>query len=346
MVVILKQSPDKTQLKSLMTWLESKGVSVHTTVGAQQTILGLVGDTSAIDIDLISALDIVEAVRRVQEPYKNANRKFHPADTVITVGGKNAGVSKVIGGGSICTIAGPGSIESEEQICSLAVRLRGAGADILWGGAYKSRTSPYSFQGLRGEGLKHLVSAKKASGLPVAAELMDISQLDGFRDIDIIIIGARNMQNYELLKCLGTAGKPILLKRGVSSTYEELLMSAEYIMAGGNDDVILCERGIRTFENYTSSTLDISAVPVLKQLSHLPVLVDPSNSSGKYSLVEPLSMAAVAAGADGIIVAVHDDPAHAMCDGPLTVKTESFERIVKKLGALQGAIKGAETNGN
>ena len=333
MVVILKQNPDKTQLKSLMTWLESKGVSVHTTVGAQQTILGLVGDTSAIDIDLISALDIVEAVRRVQEPYKNANRKFHPADTVITVGGKS------IGGGSVCTVAGPGSIESEEQICSLAVRLRDAGADILWGGAYKSRTSPYSFQGLRDEGLKYLAAAKKASGLPAAAELMDISQLDGFSDIDIIIVGARNMQNYELLKALGTVGKPILLKRGVSSTYEELLMSAEYIMAGGNDEVILCERGIRTFENYTSTTLDISAVPVLKQLSHLPVLVDPSNSTGRYSLVEPLSMSAIASGADGVIVAVHDDPAHAMCDGPLTVKTESFENIVKKLHALHGATR-------
>ena len=333
MVVILKQNPDKTQLKSLMTWLESKGVSVHTTVGAQQTILGLVGDTSAIDIDLISALDIVEAVRRVQEPYKNANRKFHPTDTVITVGGKS------IGGGSVCTIAGPGSIESEEQICSLALKLRDAGADILWGGAYKSRTSPYAFQGLRNEGIKYLVAAKKASGLPIASELMDISQLDEFFDVDIIIVGARNMQNYELLKHLGTAGKPILLKRGVSSTYEELLMSAEYIMAGGNDEVILCERGIRTFENYTSSTLDISAVPVLKQLSHLPVIVDPSNSTGRYSLVEPLSMAAIAAGADGVIVAVHDDPAHAMCDGPLTVKTESFENTVKKLQALSGAIR-------
>ena len=332
MVVVLKQNPDKTQLKSLMTWLEAKGVSVHTTVGAQQTILGLVGDTSAIDIDLISALDIVEAVRRVQEPYKNANRKFHPADTVIEVGGVK------IGGGNLCTIAGPGSIESEEQICSLAVRLRDAGANILWGGAYKSRTSPYSFQGLRDEGIKYLTAAKRASGLPVAAELMDISQLDEFADVDIIIVGARNMQNYELLKCLGTAGKPILLKRGVSSTYEELLMSAEYIMAGGNDNVILCERGIRTFENYTSSTLDISAVPVLKQLSHLPVLADPSNSSGKYTLVEPLSMAAIAAGADGVIIAVHDDPAHAMCDGPLTVKTDSFGNIVTKMKALHGAI--------
>ena len=315
-----------------MTWLESKGVSVHTTVGAQQTILGLVGDTSAIDIDLISALDIVEAVRRVQEPYKNANRKFHPTDTVINIGGKT------VGGGSMLTIAGPGSIESEEQMISLALKLRDAGADIIWGGAYKSRTSPYSFQGLRGEGIKYLVSAKKASGLAAAAELTDISQLDEFDDIDIIMIGARNMQNYELLKELSGVRKPILIKRGVSSTYEELLMSAEYLMAGGNPDVILCERGIRTFENYTSATLDISAVPVLKQLSHLPVLVDPSYSSGRYPLVGPLSMAAVAAGADGVIIAVHDTPSHAMCDGPLTIKTESFEDIVRKMKKLHEVI--------
>ena len=332
MVVILKPNPDKSQLKGLMTWLESKGVSVHTTVGAQQTILGLVGDTSAVDIDLISALDIVEAVRRVQEPYKNANRKFHPADSVINVGGVE------IGGGRVVKIAGPGSVESEEQICSLASVLKECGADIMWGGAFKSRTSPYSFQGLRDEGLRLLSAAKKASGLPIAAELMDISQLGLFEDVDMIIVGARNMQNYELLKALGASGKPILLKRGVSSTYEELLMSAEYIMAGGNAEVILCERGIRTFENYTAGTMDISAVPVLKQLSHLPVIVDPSNSSGKYSLVEPLSAAAVAAGADGVIVTVHADPAHAMCDGPLSIKPERFADMVKKLDAVRSAI--------
>ena len=332
MVVILKQNPDKSQLKGLMTWLESKGVSVHTTVGAQQTILGLVGDTSALDIDLISALDIVEAVRRVQEPYKNANRKFHPADSVVNVGGAK------IGGGNVTKIAGPGSVESEEQMCSLAAVLKADGADILWGGAFKSRTSPYSFQGLRGEGLRLLSAAKKTSGLPIAAELTDISQLDLFEDVDMIIVGARNMQNYELLKALGTAGKPILLKRGVSSTYEELLMSAEYIMAGGNPDIVLCERGIRTFETHTASTMDISAVPVLKQLSHLPVIVDPSNSSGKYTLVEPLSMAAVAAGADGVIVAVHADPAHAMCDGPLSIKPERFAEMVKRLDGIHGAL--------
>lgn len=333
MVVILKQNPDKTQLKSLMTWLESKGVSVHTTVGAQQTILGLVGDTSALDIDLISALDIVEAVRRVQEPYKSANRKFHPADTVINVGGTE------IGGGSLTIIAGPGSVETEEQICTLAAELKGGGADILWGGAFKSRTSPYSFQGLREEGIKLLLAAKKVTGLPIAAEITDLSHIDMFRDVDIVMVGGRNMQNYELLKALGTSGKPIILKRGVSSTYEELLMSAEYIMAGGNPDVILCERGLRTFESYTSNTLDISAVPVLKQLSHLPVIVDPSYSSGRYQLVAPLSKAAVAAGADGLIIAVHGDPSHAMCDGPLSIKPASFTGLCDNLKEIHRLVK-------
>lgn len=333
MVVVLKQSPDKNQLKSLMTWLESKGVSVHTTVGAQQTILGLVGDTSAIDIDLISALDIVETVRRVQEPYKNANRKFHPADTVIRVGGTE------IGGGSAVKIAGPGSVESEEQIIALAESLKASGADILWGGAFKSRTSPYSFQGMRERGIDYLVSAKKHTAMPVAAELTDISQLESFGEVDILIVGGRNMQNYELLKALGGTKKPIILKRGVSSTYEELLMSAEYIMAGGNSEVILCERGIRTFESYTAATPDVCAIPVLKQLSHLPVIFDPSNSSGKFALVEPLSMAAVAAGADGVIVTVHDNPSAAMCDGPLSIKPEGFERLVTKLDAVKAAAR-------
>ncbi len=330
MVVILKQNPDKTQLRSLMTWLESKGVSVQTTVGAQQTILGLVGDTSVIDIDLISALEIVEAVRRVQEPYKSANRKFHPLDTVITAGGVK------IGGGSAVKIAGPGAVESEEQICSLALKLKNAGADILWGGAYKSRSSPYSFQGLREKGIEYLVKAKKLSGLPIAAELADISQAGGFEDVDIIIIGARNMRNYELLRFLGSFGKPVILKRAVSATYEELLMSAEYIMSEGNGEVILCERGIRTFEPHTSFTLDISAIPVLKQLSHLPVIADPSYASGKYPLVEPLALASIAAGADGILAAVHENPEHAMCDGPLTIKLSGFESMVQKIEAIRG----------
>ena len=324
MIVILKQNPDKAQLKGLMTWLESKGISVRTTVGAQQTILGLVGDTSVLDIDLISALDIVEAVRRVQEPYKCANRKFHPADSVISVGGVE------IGGGKPVYIAGPGSVESEEQICSLALVLRDIGADILWGGCFKSRTSPYSFQGLRGEGIRLLEKAKEVSGLPVAAEVADPSQLGLMDGIDMLIVGGRNMRNYELLRALGGSDKPVLLKRAVSATYEELLMSAEYIMTGGNQKVVLCERGIRTFETETSFTLDISAVPVLKQLSHLPVITDPSSASGKYSLVEPLARASLAAGADGIILSVHADPAHAMCDGPLSITPERFKKIIGK----------------
>ncbi len=325
MVVILKNDHDKQQLSNLVSWLSGKGISVHTTVGATQTILGLVGDTSHLDIDLISALDIVEAVRRVQEPYKNANRKFHPSDTVIEVGNTR------IGDGSLTLIAGPCSVESEEQICEIAQKVKASGANLLRGGAFKPRTSPYSFQGMRQEGLRLLSLAKKLTGLPVVTEIMDLSQLELFDDVDIIQVGARNMQNFELLRALGATRKPILLKRGLSSTYEELLMSAEYIMAGGNEQVILCERGIRTFESYTRNTLDISAVPVLKQLSHLPVVIDPSHSAGKNELVDPLSCAAVAAGADGLIIEVHNDPPHALCDGPQSIRPEAFDKLAHKL---------------
>ena len=328
MVVILKKDPDSNQLKNLVTWLGSKGIDVHTTVGANQTILGLVGDTTHLDIDLISALDIVEAVRRVQEPYKNANRKFHPQDTVIKVG------DTCIGGGSLTLIAGPCSVESEEQICEIAQKVKASGANLLRGGAFKPRTSPYSFQGMREEGLRLLSLAKKLTGLPIVTEIMDLSQLPLFDDVDVIQVGARNMQNFELLKALGTVRKPILLKRGLSSTYEELLMSAEYIMAGGNDQVILCERGIRTFESYTRNTLDISAIPVLKQLSHLPVIIDPSHSAGKSELVDALSCASVAAGADGLIIEVHNDPPHAMCDGPQSIRPEAFDKLAKKLNKV------------
>ncbi len=329
MIVILKPNPDKTQLRGLMTWLEAKGIDVRTTVGAQQTILGLVGDTSAVDIDLISALDIVESVRRVQEPYKNANRKFHPQDTVVNVGGVEVGGKRVV------KIAGPGAVESREQICSLAKILKEAGADILWGGAFKSRTSPYSFQGLRAEGVEYLKDAKRETGLPIAAEIAESSQLDLFDGVDMLIVGGRNMRNYELLRALGKSGKPVLLKRAVSATYEELLMSAEYIMSGGNPQVILCERGIRTFEPQTAFTMDISAAPVLKSLSHLPVLFDPSNASGKYALVEPLALAAVAAGAHGIVVTVHADPEHAMCDGPLSLKPDRFGRLCRTVERME-----------
>ena len=333
MIVLLKQNPDKAQLDSLISWLESKGVEIHPTVGATQTILGLVGDTSHLDIDLISALDIVEAVRRVQEPYKNANRKFHPQDTVIKVGNTQ------IGGGNLTVIAGPCSVESEEQICEIAMKVKESGATMLRGGAFKPRTSPYSFQGLRNEGLRLLSIAKKITGLPIVTEIMDISQLPNFDDVDVIQVGARNMQNFELLKALGTVRKPILLKRGLSSTYEELLMSAEYIMAGGNNEVILCERGIRTFETYTRNTLDVAAIPVLKQLSHLPIIIDPSHSAGKSALVSPLSCAAVAAGADGLIIEVHNDPAHALCDGPQSIRPEAFDTLVKKLNVISDTIK-------
>ncbi len=325
MVVILKNNHDQQQLSNLVSWLSAKGISVHTTVGATQTILGLVGDTSHLDIDLISALDIVEAVRRVQEPYKNANRKFHPQNTVIEVGNTR------IGDGSLTLIAGPCSVESEEQICEIAQKVKASGANLLRGGAFKPRTSPYSFQGMRQEGLRLLSLAKKLTGLPVVTEIMDLSQLELFDDVDIIQVGARNMQNFELLRALGATRKPILLKRGLSSTYEELLMSAEYIMAGGNEQVILCERGIRTFESYTRNTLDISAVPVLKQLSHLPVVIDPSHSAGKNELVDPLSCAAVAAGADGLIIEVHNDPPHALCDGPQSIRPEAFDKLAHKL---------------
>lgn len=332
MIVVLKQNPDKSQLNNLITWLGSKGVEVHPTVGATQTILGLVGDTSHVDIDLISALDIVETVRRVQEPYKNANRKFHPDDTVIKVG------DTTIGGGNLTLIAGPCSVESEEQICEIAQKVKASGATILRGGAFKPRTSPYSFQGMRGEGLRLLSLAKKMTGLPIVSEVMDISQLELFDDVDIIQVGARNMQNFELLKVLGTLDKPILLKRGLSSTYEELLMSAEYIMSGGNEKVILCERGIRTFETYTRNTLDISSVPVLKSLSHLPIIIDPSHSAGKADLVPALSCSAVAAGVDGLIIEVHNDPAHAMCDGPQSIRPEAFDTLVKKLWQIKKAV--------
>lgn len=328
MIVILKQNPNQAQVENFIGWLHDKGIDVHTSVGVAQTILGLVGDTSSLDINLISALDIVEDVKRIQEPYKNANRKFHPNDTVVNVGGAQ------IGGGTLTMIAGPCSVESEEQIVSVAKSVKASGATLLRGGAFKPRTSPYSFQGLRDEGIRLLTLAKQETGLPIVTEIMDLSQLDLFDDVDVIQVGARNMQNFELLKALGTTRKPILLKRGLSATYEELLMSAEYIMAGGNDQVILCERGIRTFETYTRNTMDVAAVPVLKHLTHLPIIVDPSHSAGRSALVAPLSCAAVAAGADGVMIEVHNDPAHALCDGPQSIKPEVFDELAVKLRAV------------
>ncbi len=332
MIVILKENPNQLQVDSLMNWLRSKDIEIHTSVGEHQTVLGLVGDTSKLDMDLLLALDIVEDVKRIQEPYKNANRKFHPEDTVIEVGGTK------IGGGNLTLIAGPCSVENEAQIIEVAQAVKASGATILRGGAFKPRTSPYSFQGLHGEGIRLLKLAREVTGLPIVTELMDASHLPLFEDVDIIQVGARNMQNFELLKILGTIDKPILLKRGLANTYEELLMSAEYIMAGGNHKVILCERGIRTFETYTRNTLDVSAVPVLKKLSHLPVIIDPSHSAGKWELVDPLSCAAVAAGADGLIIEVHNDPAHALCDGPQSLKPSVFDALAKKLQAIHSVV--------
>ena len=323
MVVILKENPNEKQLENLKNWLTSLGLEIHISNGAHQTILGLVGDTSVVDIDLIKALDIVEEVKRIQEPFKNANRKFHPRDTVIQVGGVK------LGGGNFQFIAGPCSVETEEQICYVAQAVKDAGAGILRGGAFKPRTSPYSFQGLGAEGIRLLLEAKAKTGLPIITEIMDLHQLEYFDEVDIIQVGARNMQNFELLKELGHLRKPVLIKRGMSATLQELLMSAEYVMAGGNEQVILCERGIRTFETATRNTLDLSAVPVLKGLSHLPVVIDPSHATGKASLVRPMALAAAAAGADGLMIEVHNDPQHAWCDGPQSITPEAFAALAQ-----------------
>jgi 3-deoxy-7-phosphoheptulonate synthase len=326
MIVLLKENPNSKQLENLMDWLKSMDIRVHVSEGVDRTILGLIGDTRSIDIDLIKALDIVDEVKRIQEPFKEANRKFHPDDTVVEVA---PGVK--IGGGNFQMIAGPCSVESEEQICYVAKKVKEAGAGLLRGGAFKPRTSPYSFQGLRGEGIRLLLEAKAETGLPIVTEIMDMSQLDMFAEVDVIQVGARNMQNFELLKELGHTDKPILIKRGMSSTLEELLMSAEYVMSGGNERVILCERGIRTFETYTRNTLDLSAIPVLRSLTHLPIIVDPSHATGKSGLVKCMSVAATAAGADGLIIEVHNDPQHALCDGPQSLTPEAFEEVAERV---------------
>lgn len=333
MIVILKENPNPKQLENLKNWLRSMDMTIHESQGVNHLILGLVGDTSKVDIDLIRALDIVEDVKRIQEPYKNANRKFHPLDTVVEIG------EAKIGGGNFSVIAGPCSVESEEQIIGIARSVKAAGATLLRGGAFKPRTSPYSFQGLRGDGIRLLLEAKKETGLPIVSEMMDMSQLPLFENVDVIQVGARNMQNFEMLKELGRLNKPILLKRGLANTLEELLMSAEYIMAGGNTQVILCERGIRTFETYTRNTLDVSAVPALKTLSHLPVIIDPSHATGRSAMVEPMALAAAAAGADGLIIEVHNDPQHALCDGPQSVRPEEFCRIMRRVNAVRTALK-------
>lgn len=333
MIVILKNNAEKQKVDILKQWLENQKVSIHESMGEYQTVWGLVGDTSRIDTDLIEGLDIVEGVRRISEPYKQANRKFHPDDTVIDLGN---GIK--IGGGNFQFFAGPCSIESEEQIIEVAKAVKAAGAKILRGGAFKPRTSPYAFQGMREDGLKLLLKAKEITGMPIVTEIMDASHIDLFEDVDIIQVGARNMQNFELLKELGKLDKPIFLKRGLSSTYQELLMSAEYIMANGNQKVILCERGIRTFETATRNTLDLAAVPMLKEKTHLPVIIDPSHASGIARLVKPMSFAAAACGADGLMIEVHNDPAKALCDGPQALRPEEFCEVVSGVEKIRNAI--------
>ena len=328
MIIIIKQDYEKEQLDSLTKWIKSQGVKIDTSKGEKNLILGLVGDTSKIDIDLIRSLDIVENVKRIQEPYKLANRKFHPQDTIVDVSGHK------FGGNSFQLIAGPCSVESEEQIIGIAKAVKAAGANILRGGAFKPRTSPYAFQGLKAEGLKLLLKAKEETGMPICTELMAEKYIDLFQDVDIIQIGARNMQNFDLLKAVGKLNKPILLKRGLANTIQEWLMSAEYIMSEGNENVILCERGIRTFEPATRNTLDLSAIPLVKEMTHLPIIVDPSHASGIARLVEPMSLASVGAGSDGLIIEVHNDPPHALCDGAQSLRPEQFAEVVKKVDVM------------
>lgn len=325
MIVILKDGTQAEQIDKLQHYFQGMGLRIHMSQGENSTIMGLVGDTTRVDDELIASLDAVQAVRRIQEPYKNANRKFHPADTVVDAGGVK------IGGGAFQMIAGPCSVESEEQMVTVARAVQAAGATLLRGGAFKPRTSPYAFQGLHGEGLRLLLKAKAETGLPVVTEIMDAAHLSMFEEVDVIQVGARNMQNFELLKELGKLRKPILLKRGLANTLQELLMSAEYIMAGGNEQVILCERGIRTFETATRNTLDLSAIPVLRQMTHLPIIVDPSHATGVARLVKPMALASTVAGADGLMIEVHNDPKHALCDGAQSLTPEEFADVAQQV---------------
>ena len=333
MIVILKPKADEREVTKLTENLEGKGVQVNPVIGKELSILGLVGDTSKIDPTQVEANEIVERVMHVAEPFKKANKLFHPEPTIVDVNGQK------IGGKKLAMIAGPCSVETEEQIIGVAESVKKSGANFLRGGAFKPRTSPYAFQGLKYEGLELLKKAKKRTGLPIVTELMSPYDIEVFeRDVDIIQVGARNMQNFELLKELGKTSKPILLKRGLSATIEEWLMSAEYIMAGGNENVILCERGIRTYETYTRNTLDLSAIPAVKKLSHLPVVVDPSHATGKWWMVEPLAKAAVAVGCDGLIIEVHNNPECALCDGQQSLKPSVYEKLVEELRVIAQAV--------
>ena len=332
MIAILKPGTTPAQTQHLVNWLKTMNLDVHISEGAEVTVLGLIGDTSRIDMELLKSLEMVETVKRVSEPFKQANRKFHPKDTIIEIGNAR------IGGGYFAMIAGPCSVESEEQIIEVAQAVKASGANLLRGGAFKPRTSPYAFQGMKADGIRLLLKAKEATGLPIVTEIMNISTLDLFADVDVIQVGARNMQNFDLLKELGKTDKPILLKRGLANTIQELLMSAEYIMSEGNEKVILCERGIRTFETATRNTLDLSAVPVLHNLTHLPVVVDPSHATGKANLVSPMACAAVASGADGIMVEVHNNPACALCDGAQSLTPPQFDELNRKVQRLREVL--------
>ena len=333
MIIALKRDIRQEEKEHLISWLESYGVRTHVSEGEYQTVIGLVGDTTRIDTDLISGLDIVQSVTRISEPFKKANRKFHPDDTVVQVTDQVA-----FGGGHFQIIAGPCSVETEDQVETIAKAVKESGAGMLRGGAFKPRTSPYDFQGLHGEGIRILLEGKKRTGMPIITEIMDIGHLPLFEQVDVIQVGARNMQNFELLKELGRINKPILLKRGLANNIKELLMSAEYIMAGGNEQVILCERGVRTFETYTRNTLDLSAVAVLHELSHLPVIVDPSHATGAARYVKPMALAAAACGADGLMIEVHNDPAHARCDGPQSLTPEQFDDVAKAVMKVREAV--------
>lgn len=332
MIVVLKEGTTEQQRESLCDWFRSMELEVHISQGEYKTIIGLIGETSKVDISLVESLNIIESVKRITEPFKNANRKFHTDDSVIDISGIK------IGGGNFQIIAGPCSVESRDQIIAVAESVKASGASFLRGGAFKPRTSPYDFQGLKAEGLELLFEAKKRTGMPIVTEIMNVRDIDFFENVDVIQVGARNMQNFDLLKELGLTKKPILLKRGLANTLKELLMSAEYVMSGGNERIILCERGIRTYETFTRNTLDLSAVPALHELTHLPVVVDPSHATGLARMVEPMSMAAVAAGADGLMIEVHNDPQHALCDGAQSLTPEQFESLVIRVKKIREAV--------
>ena len=329
MIVILKPGVNHDMRQPLIDWLKGQKLGVHISEGDYQTVLGLIGDTAHVDMDLIASLGIVDSVKRVTDPFKCCNRKFHPEDTVVSVG------EAKFGGGNFAMIAGPCSVESEEQIVTVAKAVKAAGAQLLRGGAFKPRTSPYDFQGLKAEGIELLKIARAETGLPIVTEIMSIEHLPLFEDVDVIQVGARNMQNFDLLRHLGQLRKPILLKRGLANTLKEFLMSAEYIMAGGNEQVILCERGIRTFDDYTRNTLDLAAIPMLHQLTHLPVIVDPSHATGRANLVLPMALASAACGADGLIIEVHNDPMHALCDGAQSLRPEEYAALAEKVRAVR-----------